>query len=446
MTTKPTETPPASRKRKRVSKNRKKAWAKHSDITDVEEFLEEKRLQERTGGLVAEKADEQLFFIDKQVDEADKPARVKRSEKYNKPLRCHSNLLPDPRIEPGRVQRNFRKENNLKKTCLRKQEQQEQGRVTAMERMSVKQRKETKAKKRKHLHEMRTRKIAKYDLWGDEVTEAQEKPVVQTSATKTLPHLRKHPSKAAAVEVPHPGASYNPTYDDHQDLLKKAADVEIAKEKEELKLTRALDDKFPKKSRASLEDDWMKEMAAGLFEEQEWEEEEEEGDKVKEEAKDEDESTTITGINPPVRRDNEKTEKERRKQKLKKDEERKVRLEKEKKLRNNEIFRLKSIKAQVRDREKILGERASRRTELKAKKLGETVRLGKLKYEEPVLEIKLSDELEGSLRLLKPEGNLLEDRFHSLQKRNIIEPRKRAKIVKKYKRKVFEKKTHREIV
>ena len=37
-----------------------------------------------------------------------------------------------------------------------------------MERMSVKQRKETKAKKRKHLHEMRTRKIAKYDLWGDE--------------------------------------------------------------------------------------------------------------------------------------------------------------------------------------------------------------------------------------------------------------------------------------
>ena len=70
----------------------------------------------------------------------------------------------------------------------------------------------------------------------------------------------------------------------------------------------------------SQQDDWMKEMAAGLFEEQEWEEEEEEGDKVKEEAKDEDEATTITGINPPVRRDNEKTEKERRKQKLKKDE------------------------------------------------------------------------------------------------------------------------------
>ena len=58
----------------------------------------------------------------------------------------------------------------------------------------------------------------------------------------------------------------------------------------------------------------MKEMSAGLFEEQEWEEEEEEG------KKEEGEVTTITGINPPVRRDNEKTENERRKIKIKKEE------------------------------------------------------------------------------------------------------------------------------
>ena len=75
----------------------------------------------------------------------------------------------------------------------------------------------------------------------------------------------------------------------------------------------------------------MKEMAAGLFEEQEWEEEEKEGkgveSKVEKEGKEadskpenEDEVTTITGINPPVRRDNIKSEKDRRKQKLKKQE------------------------------------------------------------------------------------------------------------------------------
>ena len=75
----------------------------------------------------------------------------------------------------------------------------------------------------------------------------------------------------------------------------------------------------------------MKEMAAGLFEEQEWEEEEKDGkddkSKVAKEGKgveskpeNEDEVTTITGINPPVRRDNLKSEKDRRKQKLKKQE------------------------------------------------------------------------------------------------------------------------------
>jgi len=56
--------------------------------------------------------------------------------------------------------------------------------------------------------------------------------------------------------------------------------------------------------------------------------------------------------------------------------------------------------------------------------------------------LKLSDELEGSLRLLKPEGHILEDRFKSLQKRNIIEPRVKAKRVVKYRPKVIEKKGH----
>jgi len=36
-------------KRKRVSKKTKKAWRKHCDITDVENYLEDVRLQERTG-------------------------------------------------------------------------------------------------------------------------------------------------------------------------------------------------------------------------------------------------------------------------------------------------------------------------------------------------------------------------------------------------------------
>ena len=56
----------------------------------------------------------------------------------------------------------------------------------------------------------------------------------------------------------------------------------------------------------------------------------------------------------------------------------------------------------------------------------------------------LSEELTGSLKSLKPEGNLLIDRFKSMQKRNIIETRVKQKIVKnKRKRKLVVKRNYK---
>lgn len=40
----------SSGRRKRVNKNKKKNWNKHSDIQDIEEFLDDVRLQERATG------------------------------------------------------------------------------------------------------------------------------------------------------------------------------------------------------------------------------------------------------------------------------------------------------------------------------------------------------------------------------------------------------------
>ena len=41
--------PRAGVKRKRVSKKTKKSWRKHADIKDVEAYLDDTRLQQRTG-------------------------------------------------------------------------------------------------------------------------------------------------------------------------------------------------------------------------------------------------------------------------------------------------------------------------------------------------------------------------------------------------------------
>lgn len=38
------------KRRKRVNKNKKKNWNKYSDIQDIEEFLDDVRLQEKAAG------------------------------------------------------------------------------------------------------------------------------------------------------------------------------------------------------------------------------------------------------------------------------------------------------------------------------------------------------------------------------------------------------------
>ena len=123
--------------------------------------------------------------------------------------------------------------------------------------------------------------------------------------------------------------------------------------------------------------------------------------------------------------------------------------EKQQRIQQNEIFRLKSIKKEISEEEnKREEEQIKKVAEEKHKELFMPKRLGSLKYEEPEIELKLSNEITGNLRnlkvinlvikqkyhqriynffSLKPEGNILMDRYKSMQKRNIIEPREKAK-------------------
>lgn len=76
--------------------------------------------------------------------------------------------------------------------------------------------------------------------------------------------------------------------------------------------------------------------------------------------------------------------------------------EKKMKHQQNEIYRLKSIKKEINVEEK---EREDKKLikdlEEKHRELFSTKRLGKLKFEEPELDLKLSEEITGNLRTLK---------------------------------------------
>merc|ERR1739846_184804 len=112
-------------------------------------------------------------------------------------------------------------------------------------------------------------------------------------------------------------------------------------------------------------------------------------------------------------------------------------------LRETEISRLKSIRKELKSEEtKVAANMSKRKAEAEQKLLGPQ-KLSNYKYEAPDLEIKLSDELTGNLRRLKQEGSLLEDRFKSMQRRNMVEVRVKQKTVRKLKRKTFEKRGHR---
>jgi nucleolar protein 53 len=102
------------KKAKGISKKTKKGWRKNVDITHVEEFLEDQRLEERLGGAFGDRADHDIFTIDtdvkptEQVDEAVQ-TRSWRKKREEKPLKCFQHLEITGGVADPKKGRNRRK-------------------------------------------------------------------------------------------------------------------------------------------------------------------------------------------------------------------------------------------------------------------------------------------------------------------------------------------------
>ncbi|XP_018411509.1 PREDICTED: glioma tumor suppressor candidate region gene 2 protein [Nanorana parkeri] len=419
-------------KRKRVNRNKKKNWKRHSDVQDVEEFLDDVRLQERTaGGLLAEKKDESLFFVDTGNEQKDSKVNKRRE----KPLRIDLILQPDSKVPVPKDILSHQIPNGQK--LKRKRE-----RVEKLEKKGVLPRSERLL--RAQLNKPKTLKPEAnnnpsrgfYDMWGDNnpldsALEGKDQWFLQQTKkghVKRPDRLNKKPSQLPAVEVAAPGASYNPTYESHQVLLLQAHEVEVKKLKEEEKLERQL--KLPAGAQLPTEESRLQELCEGLVEESEDDMGEEESEAQK------------TACMPRRER---KTERQRRKEKEAKF--RKVRQDAEKtdRLRRQGLFQLKSLHASLKTRQGELLKRKKLREEKRKLQALQPRRLGRLRYKEPDIDVLLSEELTDSLRKIKPEGSLAKDRFKSFQKRSLIEPRERAKFKRKLKVKYVEKRAFREI-
>ncbi|NXK43649.1 NOP53 protein, partial [Piprites chloris] len=150
---------------------------------------------------------------------------------------------------------------------------------------------------------------------------------------------------------------------------------------------------------------------------------------------------------PPKKREQpgKKTEKQRRKEKEEKEKRQRRVGARVAALQRQGLFRLRSLRRLLRQRQERERERRRLREQTRMRKQWEPRRLGRARYEDAGPEVQLSEELPESLRTLRPEGHVLRDRFKSLQRRNMIEPRERAKFKRRYRVKYVEKRAFREV-
>lgn len=403
------EVPKRTSTKIQVSKNKKKGWKKHSNIDDIEEFLEDKRFEERIGGPISEKPDENLFFVDKK--ESDNVFKLSKKKSILDDLKCFSALKNSSQVPPpikvNCVQPSSKKRKNIiKKIITRKITQPKIKKENEKEFYDVWNAKE---------NDLSTESNLDKDLIDYIEETTKKKP------PKTPVHRYQKPSLLPAVEIPPSGTSYNPDYNDHTKLLLDVVKMELQYEKEHKKIERALTEKFPTIDEAPTEKTWLEEMSQGLKTKNNEQQEEENTEDS------ESSETDLISCNPPVRFDDKKSKQKRRKEMELKE---KMKKKKQMKLENkriNEIYRLRSIKNDLLKNEERSQEKQMKKDQLLIEKMYQPRILSQYKYEKPDPEFNLREELTGELRTIKVVGNIMEDRYKSFQRRNIIEPRIRQK-------------------
>lgn len=296
--------------------------------------------------------------------------------------------------------------------------------------------KQLKNEKKKDYVDPKNKFKVEYDLWEEKKREPtiSDHQVNPQPAIRVPAHLRQKPSLLPAVEVPIGGQSYNPDQKQHNELILEAANKEAEKINEERLWATKVEKYFVSKEDAPNERTWITEMSQGLglFEHENQPDEEESPENL-------DEIVKFAKLVKSEKKTKQQRRRELRERLTKKQKE----SDKKLRIKENEIFRLKSIKKELDERDKKIAKREQIRNQRHIDSLYQPKRLSRYRFQESEIALNLPGEVSGSLRAVKVEGNLLEDRFKSLQKRNLIEPRVHQNKKRKFKLKHEVKRRHR---
>ncbi|XP_011874083.1 PREDICTED: uncharacterized protein CG1785 [Vollenhovia emeryi] len=420
----------AKPKKHKVSKKTKKSWRKHIDIKDVDAFLENGRLEERLGAPFSERADAQLFIIDK-TDAAGSviSKRAARLALKNKEPKCFASLkphtnVPDPISKRNRVRTKEERMNSI--LLQREADRRMKGVLKLKERVALKNRLLAKAASANRPK----RGEIKGDVWNS-TNALLSKTVTEWMSSDSVRHtvshlgmrkrkipssLHKKPSVLPAVEIPHPGTSYNPSYKDHQQLLQEAALEELKLIKQEEHLDRVTTLMFKRISVKKRDECMMKEMSEGLPNNQT------SNLKSIEEDHDEDKDSSLATTNNKPVKNAKKTLVQRRKQREQKQAAKERALDKLEKKKLSDTYKLKMLQKQIEVKERKQEVLRQKRMKKRERESLMPKNLSKTRFEPIETDFQLAEELSGNLKNCKPCKNLLKDRYKSLQQRNIIAP------------------------
>jgi len=362
-----------------------------------------------TSGIISERAAEDLF----QVDAAPSDTIQKKVLQGKKPLKSEE-ILAQRSAVPAVPSRKRKNENTTDGV------------------LPVK-RKTTDYVSRKQLEKLRdiafrgdavvkdvvdTSNDATYDPWDDQARQRQEKysfleekkPIKAPQTLKDKPiALVEGDAEVKAVKVPEAGRSYNPDVNDWMAVLarEEAKEAELeARRQEEARREAELQELIEKAAAEQEEEDNGSEW------ESEWE-----GFTDRE-----DESVT-------QKRPERKTHQERNRIKKRKLEEARRQGEEKAKIRKQQLAQLVQIRREIDSKEPKRRKALTKSSEGSSdeehdERLKRRRPFGKTPLKQAPLDVLLSEDLTESLRQLKPQGSIMNDRFRSLLLRGKVESRK----------------------
>ncbi|KAI1188228.1 ribosome biogenesis protein Nop53/GLTSCR2 [Nemania serpens] len=412
---------------KQPSRKGKKAWRKNIDITDVTKGLEELNEEIIKGGVVAERPSDELFTLDT-VGDASIPLRLPRHT--SKPLKADEIIAARNSAVPAVSMRKRPGDKTSDGIVPAKRTRREYVTVKELSRL----------RKVADGHHESTIEIAdaSYDPWAvvpepatvdlDIKDQRDEKKKAPKSLTQKPISLLANGKRMPAVPKPAGGYSYNPKFEDYEARYTEECNKAIEAEKKRLAEEEADRLKAEAAARSAAEAEAAEARAelSEWDEDSEWEGFQSGGEELRQTGK----------------KQKRKTKADRNRIQRRKDEERRLKHEAKTKLRKEQLERIKQIAQEVAERDQALALAKAEESDSSVASHDEVLRrkqLGKLKLPEKDLEIVLPDELQDSLRRLKPEGNLLKDRYRSLLVRGKMESRRRIPFKKQARTKVTEK-------